>query len=70
MGCQLETVTDPSWWAGTSSVQLTIDGIGTYNVLKANVELLPQGVSIIGIDGAHPTVLAPWHTVSAIRQTG
>jgi hypothetical protein len=69
VACQVETVIYPSWWVSATTVQVTVDGLGTYNVSRTDVELLPQGISIIGPDGAHPTAMAPWHTISAIKQT-
>lgn len=70
MACQIETVTVPSWWTSATTVQVSVEGIGTYNIARTDVELLPQGISILGPDGAHPTVLVPWHAVGPIKQTG
>lgn len=70
MACNIETVAYPTWWATANTFQVSIDGGGVYNVAKADVEFLPQGLALIGPDAGHPTVVAPWHTVGAIKVTG
>ena len=61
----IETVADPVWWNGATTVQVTTTSAETINSARADVELLPEGVSLFGGGGG---LLIPWDKVSRISK--
>lgn len=61
MGCQIETVVYPAWWASATTIRVRDSGgIAIFTGNRSDVELLPEGVSF-------PSKLVPWHGVLSIE---
>ena len=64
----VETVTLPAWWSGATTVNVKVDtgGGGTFTfsgVSTANVEMLPQGISLTAVGS-----LTPWARVMSVEK--
>ena len=58
---ELDTVSYPSWWATSTTVRITVSGVGiVYEGATADVEFLPQGV-------AFPYSVVSWALVSEVK---